>query len=140
MPGNPKGGCLPCRVIKETVVKAGENLKRNIKIYAFLAIILIEFFSIMFQNQIPETVYAYKIYPTLVNFEFGIIFLAIFLNSDRLRFCIRQKLIILFLLLYFIFNLITLLFPVCWTEYSNVVNCSILSVILILSFATWRNL
>lgn len=140
MPGNPKGGCLPCRVVKETAIKVGENLKKNIKIYAFFAIILIEFFSIVFQNKIPNEVYAYKIYPTLVNIEFAFIFLAIFFHSERLRFCVRQKLIILFLIIYFLFNLITLLFPICWSDYSNIVNYSILGVITILFLATWKNL
>jgi hypothetical protein len=140
MPSNPKGSCLICRVANDLLEKVSKNIKKNIKMYAFLAIILIELMSMQMQNYVPQDVYAYKIYPTLVNLEFAIIFLAILLNADRLRFCIRQKLIILFLMLYFIFNLITMIFPVCWSDYTNVVNYSFMVVISILFLATWKNL
>jgi len=140
MPSNPKGSCLICKLANDIVVKAKTNIAKNIKMYAFLAIILIEFMSMQMQNYVPQEVYAYKIYPALVNFEFGVIFLAILIHSERLRFCIRQKLIVLFLILYFVFNLITIIAPVCWSDYSNTINYAFLFVLSILFLATWKNL
>jgi len=140
MPSNPKGSCLICKLANDIVVKAKTNIAKNIKMYAFLAIILIEFMSMQMQNYVPQEVYAYKIYPALVNFEFGVIFLAILIHSERLRFCIRQKLIVLFLILYFVFNLITIIAPVCWSDYSNIINYAFLFVLSILFLATWKNL
>lgn len=140
MPGHPPGSCLPCRIVKEVSNKVKNNVEKNIKIYAFFAILLIEFLSIRYSNSFDPNVYAYKVYPTLANIEFSIIFFAVYLHTERLRFCMRQKLIVLSLLIYFLFNVLTILLPICWSSYYVYGSYGILSVILILFIATWRNL
>lgn len=136
----PKGTCNICRTIKEGVSVVNENLKKNIKLYVFLSIILIEFLSIRLQNFTTQTNYAFEIYPMFTSLELFLIMLAVYYHSPRLRFCIRQKLIILFLMLYFLFNFIVVVYPICWSSYFEYVNYSILSVLIILLLATWRNL
>jgi hypothetical protein len=140
MPTNPIITCKRCKIIVDSMINTANNIKKNIKLYVFFAIILIEFFSMYLQNNVAQEVYTYKLYPALVNIEFALIFLAIFLHSKALRFCFRQRLIILFLIIYFLFNCVTIFFPICWSEYILIVNYSILSIIFILFFATWRNL
>jgi len=140
MPGHPPGSCLPCRIVKEVSNKVKRNVSKNIKLYAFFAILLIEFLSIRYSSYFNPDVYAYKVYPALVNIEFSIIIFAIYLHSERLRFCMRQKLIVLYLLAYFLFNTTTIFLPICWSSYYIYGSYGILSVILILFIATWRNL
>jgi len=140
MPTKPIKSCKTCRAIADAIVKTGNNIKKNIKLYVFFAIILIEFFSMYLQNNFSQEVYVYKVYPALVNLEFALVFLAIFFHTKTLHFCVRQRMIVLFLMLYFLFNCTTIFFPICWSSYSLIVNYSILSIIFILFLATWRNL
>ena len=140
MPGHPIKTCLPCRAIKDIAVKAKTNVTKNIKLYAFFTILLIELFSIRFASSFPAEVYAYKVYPMLANLEFFVIFLAIYLYAEKLRFCVRQKLIVIALMVYFVFNVLTLFFPICWSAYYVYGSYGILAVIAILFLATWKNL
>lgn len=136
MPGNPKGGCLICRAVTTTITK----VKSNFKLYAFLALIFIELFSIKMQNYVSVENYAYKYYPLTANLEMAIIFLAIYFHSERLRFCTRQKLIVLSLIAYFLFNIVFLFVPVCWSDYYVYTSYGILGLIFILFFMTWKNM
>lgn len=136
MASNPKPTCNICRIAKEV----NEKIKKNSKLYAFFAIILIELFSIKVQDYVTPLKYVEFIYPLLVNLCFFIIFVAVNYHSERLRFCKRQKLIVIFLALYYFLNAMFIVFPICWSTYSGLVNYSILSVIGLLFIATWRNL
>ena len=136
MPGNPKGGCQICKAIATTV----EKVKVNFKLYAFLALIFIELFSLKMQNYVSVQDYAYKYYPLMANLEFAIIFTAIYFHAEKLKFCTRQKLIVLALIAYFLINILFLVVPICWSDYYALTSYSILGLILILFVMTWRNI
>ena len=140
MPGNPKGGCQICKAIATAVVSSVEKVKTNFKLYAFISLIFIELFSMKLQNYVSVQDYSYKYYPLLANLEMAIIFLAVYLHSERLRFCTRQKLIVLFLIVYYLINILFLFVPICWSEYYNLVVYSIIGVITLLFIATWKNI
>ena len=140
MPGNTKGGCQVCKAIATVVVSSVEKVKTNFKLYAFLALIFIELFSMKLQNYVSVQDYSYKYYQLLANLEMAIIFLAIYLHSERLRFCTRQRLIILFFIMYYLINILFLFVPICWSEYYNLVVYSIIGVITLLFIATWKNI
>lgn len=139
MPTNPKGGCLICRKVKETAKSVVKNVKVNTIVYAFFIIILIEFLSLRMQDIVSLEFYSNVLYPLFANIEFLIILLYLYNNSQRVKICKRQKRIILFLLLYFLFNVATLIFPICWGFYANLINYAFLCLILITIIATWRN-
>jgi len=136
MASNPKPTCNICRFVQGI----NEKIKTNSKLYAFFAIIIIELFSIKIQDYVTPQKYVEFVYPLLVNLCFFIIFVAINYHSERLRFCKRQKLIVIFLALYYFLNAMFLIFPICWSTYYSLVNYSILSIIGLLFYATWRNL
>lgn len=132
----PKGGCQICRA----VVKIGQNVKKNVKLYVFLAVILIEFLSIKLQNYTTPEFYAEKLYPFLSTLVLFLIIFAIYQYSEKLRFCQRQKLILIFLMFYYFINMLFIIVPICWSDYQNLINYSILCVLSILFIATWRNI
>ena len=136
MAANPKVTCAVCRIAKVV----NEKIKKQSKLYAFFALIIIELFSMKIQDYTTPQRYVEFIYPLLCNISLFIIFVAINYHSERLRFCKRQKLIVTFLALYYFLNITFLLFPVCWSTYSLLVNYSILSIIGLLFIATWRNI
>ena len=140
MPGNPKGGCQICKAISTVVINSAKKVKTNFKLYAFISLIFIELFSMKLQNYVSVQDYGYKYYPLLANLEMVIIFLAIYLHSERLRFCTRQKLILLFLIIYYLINILFLFVPICWSEYYNLVVYSIIGIITLLFIATWKNI
>jgi FlaA1/EpsC-like NDP-sugar epimerase len=132
----PKGTCNICRVAKVV----NEKIKTNSKLYAFFAIIIIELFSLKIQDYTTPKAYVEFIYPLLTQIVLFIIFVAINYNSERLRFCKRQKLIVVFLAVYYFLNIIFMVFPICWSSYSGLINYSVLSIVSLLFFATWRNI
>jgi hypothetical protein len=136
MASNPKVTCQICRTAKAV----NEKIKKQSKLYAFFALIIIELFSIKIQDYTTPQSYVEFVYPLLCNISLFIIFVAVNYHSERLRFCKRQKLIVIFLALYYFLNITFLLVPVCWSSYSGLVNYSILSVIGLLFIATWKNI
>jgi hypothetical protein len=136
MPANPKGTCYFCRVAQVV----NEKIKKQSKLYAFFALIIIELFSIKIQDYTTPQRYVEFIFPLLAQIELFIIFVAVNYHSERLRFCKRQKLIVMFLALYYFLNIVFMLFPICWSAYYEYVNYSILAVISLLFIATWRNI
>jgi hypothetical protein len=132
----PKSGCLICRFAKTV----NEKIKINSKLYAFFAILIIELFSIKIQDYSTPQRYVEFIYPLLTQLVLFIIFVAINYHSERLRFCKRQKLIVIFLALYYFLNIVFMLVPICWGAYYSLINYSILSIVGLLFIATWRNI
>jgi len=132
----PKPGCLICRIAKAV----NEKIKINSKLYAFFAILIIELFSIKIQDYSTPQRYVEFIYPLLTQLVLFIILVAINYHSEKLRFCKRQKLIVIFLALYYFLNIVFMISPICWSTYSDWVNYSILSVVSLLFIATWRNI
>lgn len=136
MAANPKGSCNVCRIAKAV----NETIKKQSKLYAFFALIIIELFSMKIQEYSTPQRYVEFIYPLLTQIALFIIFVAINYHSERLRFCKRQKLIVIFLAFYYFLNIVFLLVPICWSTYSGLVNYSILSIVGLLFIATWRNI
>jgi hypothetical protein len=136
MPAVPKTNCQVCRIAKSV----NEKIKKNSKLYAFFAIIIIELFSLKIQDYVTPEKYVEFIYPLLAQIDLFIIFVAVNYHSERLRFCKRQKLITMFLASYYFLNILFILMPICWTTYSGLVNYSVLSVIGLLFISTWRNI
>ena len=132
----PKSGCLICRFAKTV----NEKIKINSKLYAFFAILIIELFSIKIQDYSTPQRYVEFIYPLLTQLVLFIIFVAINYHSEKLRFCKRQKLIVIFLALYYFLNIVFMLVPICWSTYYGLINYSILSIVGLLFIATWRNI
>lgn len=132
----PKPGCLICRM----AIKMNETIKKQSKLYAFFALIIIELFSLKIQEYTTPQCYKEFVYPLLTQIALFIIFVAINYHSERLRFCKRQKLIVIFLAIYYFLNIVFLLFPICWSTYSGLINYSILSIVGFLFIATWRNI
>ena len=132
----PQPVCKICRFAKVV----NEKIKTNSKLYAFFAILIIELVSIKIQDHTTPQRYVEFIYPLLTQLVLFIIFVAINYHSERLRFCKRQKLIVIFLALYYFLNIVFMVFPICWSTYSSYVNYGILSVVGLLFYATWRNI
>lgn len=132
----PKGNCKICKMAKAV----NENIKKQSKLYAFFALIIIELFSMKIQSYTTPQCYEKFVYPLLTQIALFIIFVAINYHSEKLRFCKRQKLIVIFLSLYYFLNIVFMLVPICFSTYSDWVNYSILSVVSLLFIATWRNI
>ena len=132
----PKGTCNICRIAKQV----NEKIKKNSKLYVFFAVIIIELFSIKVQDYVNPQTYTEFVYPLLTQIVLFLVFLGINYHSERLRFCKRQKLIVGFLALYYFMNILFLVFPICWSDYSGLINYSILSIIGLLFISTWRNI
>lgn len=132
----PKGNCTVCKMAKAV----NETIKKQSKLYAFFALIIIELFSMKIQAYTTPQCYEKFVYPLLTQIALFIIFVAINYHSERLRFCKRQKLIVIFLALYYFLNIVFMLVPICWSTYSEWVNYGILSVVSLLFIATWRNI
>lgn len=132
----PKPSCKACRVAKAV----NEKIKVNSKLYAFSAIVMIELLSIKIQEFVSTKSYLEFYYPLLTQVVLCVIFIAINYHSERLRFCKRQKLIVIFLAVYYFLNMLFLVFPICWSQYYAIVNYSILAIVCILFIATWRNI
>lgn len=132
----PKPSCKACRVAKAV----NEKIKVNSKLYAFFAIVLIELLSIYLQEIVSVKSYLEFYYPLLTQMALCAIFIAVNYHSERLRFCKRQKLIVIFLAIYYFLNILFLLFPICWSDYYTIVNYGILSIVGLLFIATWKNI
>lgn len=130
----PKGVCGICKVAQNI----GKSIAKNYKLYAFFIVILVELSTLVIQSKVSVENYAYKLFPIFTYINFIVILTAIYLHAKKLLFCDRQKLILMFLILYYSTNLFFTIFPVCWSEYQLLIYIAFLVVILILFFLTWK--
>lgn len=122
MPGVPPCG-LACRINKaHTFLK--EN-KKSFLIYSIFYVLLAEVVSYFLRY---EKNYACKIYPMLSNLEFFVLFFSLFLWNDRLHFCLRKNLAVLFLSVYFFFGFIALAFNFQDSTYTFWISIGLLSI------------
>lgn len=134
MASNPKSLCQVCRMAQHL----NEVIKKNIKLYAFFAILIIEFLSVFLQDVVSSERYLLFWYPLLFNLVCFTLFVGINYHANKLRFCIRQKIIVISLASYYFINALFVVFPTCWTNYQQLIGISILSIVLLLFIMSWK--
>lgn len=117
MPANPIGTCKTCRKVKEAVKFTANNMRKNVMIYAFFYLLLLEMGSIVVRAIVPKDEYDFYYFPMLVQFSFFVIFLNLFLFRKLLKFCKRKIFIVGALTVYYFMNFLTVVFPICNTTY-----------------------
>lgn len=120
MPGIPPCG-LKCRV-----AQAHSYLKENKKsflVYSIFYVLLAEIVSYFLRY---EKNYACKIYPMLSSLEFFVLFFSLFLWNDKLRFCLRKNLAVLFLSMYYLFGFFAVLFNLSDSVYAFYISVGLI--------------
>jgi len=118
--------CAFCRKMTETLK---EN-KKTFLIYSIFYLFIIELISYPL-NSLKN--YACYWYPLLSNTGLFLLLFSIYLWNDKLRFCFRKNLAILFLSMYYLFGSLSILFKVSDNFYTNF-TLSILLLISVLTF------
>lgn len=137
MPVNPRGSLGKSKQQTTT-----EKVKKSFLIYSFFIIILLEIASIVINNNVSEDSYLNYYYPIITNLDFAILSGTFFLFRKRLKFCFRKKIAISSLVLYFLFNVFSVLFKLEANFYYSLVSYGLLGVVfatLVLTFYSTRN-
>lgn len=139
----PKEGCVTClhkkSSVKEVIKKVSTNLRKHVLIYSFFYILVMEISSIFLSNTKNYLTYWY---PLLSTSGFFVLFLNLFLLRDRLRFCIRKKIVVSCLSLYYLFAIICLVFQFSDELYTSIINYMLLGAVfitLLLTLYTIKN-
>jgi hypothetical protein len=117
MAANPKGTCKTCKKVKEVVKATTNSMRKNVMVYAFFYLLLLELGSIVLRETVTQKAYDLFWFPLLVQFSFFAIFLNLYLFRKLLRFCKRKIFIVGGLTVYYLINFLTVVFPVCNSTY-----------------------
>lgn len=103
--------CKAPKIVNEYL----QERKKPFLVYSIFAVLLIEFFTTIFNWFYESTITQYDkylmfYYPLLTQLSLFIIFFSIFLWKDRLHFCDRKNGAIFYLSLYYLFGVISILF------------------------------
>jgi len=128
MAANPKGSCGLCRIVKSTIQKTNNNIRKHILIYSFFYLLLAEVATIFMRN-LPS--YDLFWFPLFVQSGYALIFYSLFLYRERLKFCFLKNIAVFSLFLYYSFNAIVVAFKICESIYTNVITYGLLSVVII---------
>jgi len=119
MPGVP-----PCSLCKKVKAYLVEN-KKAFLIYSIFYVLVAEILSYFLRY---EKEYACYYYPLLSQLEFFLIFFSLYLWNDRLHFCLRKNLAVLFLSGYFLFGFIAVLFKVQDAFYTPMISLGLVGI------------
>lgn len=119
MPGVP-----PCSLCKKAKAYLVEN-KKSFLIYSIFYVLVAEILSYFLRY---EKEYACYYYPLLSQLEFFLIFFSLYLWNDRLHFCLRKNLAVLFLSGYFLFGFIAVLFKVQDAFYTPMISLGLVGI------------
>lgn len=113
--------CALCKKVKEVLI---EN-KKPFLVYSIFYLLIIEVVSYYLADRKN---YACYWYPLLTNTGFFLIVFSIFLWNDRLRFCLRKNLAVLFLSIYYLFGSVAIICNVSNTTYTFWVSVGLLAI------------
>jgi len=108
-------GCSLCRPASYIKSKLEDN-KKPFLVYSIFAILLIEWFSIIYLKffhgitNVTTDFYDAKVAPFLTNLALFILLFSLFLWKDRLHFCFRKSATTFYLSCYYLFNAIAVVF------------------------------
>jgi hypothetical protein len=108
---------------KEKIIIKLNKVKHNFLIYSFAAILLMEL-ATLFLNTLENYKFYYLLFTQISSF---ILILNLSLYSKKLRFCVRKKLSLVVLCLYYLFNFFTILFNFHNFAYTGIVNIVIIT-------------
>ena len=119
----PKGVLCPtCRKVIDTVKKVNTTVKRNIMLYAFASILIVEVLSATYlRDTISDGCQPFW-YIFLTQLVLFVVFLNWNYNRKLLRFCNRQILIVRSLIAYYFIGVISLIFKISDNTYIDVVK------------------
>ena len=119
----PKGVLCPtCRKVIDSLKKVNITVKKNIMLYSFAFVLLIEILSsTVLRDSISEQCNPYW-YVLLTQLVLFIVFLNLNYNRELLRFCQRQILIVRSLILYYFIGCFSLIFNISDNKYINTVK------------------
>jgi hypothetical protein len=126
---------IPMKIMN--IIKNIHNkVNTNIFTYSIFAILITEVISIFLADRKD---YLFYWMPLLSNIIIAILVLQNLPKAKLLRFCFRKKLAYYALSLYYIFNIICLLFQCSDSFYSCMINYGLLSIVWLLVFLTLIN-
>jgi len=119
--------CALCRV-PEKIRLYLESNKRTFIVYSIFLVLLAEWFSIIYQSVVPQTLnmvydsYLFFWYPLLTQFVLGIVFFSLFLWKERLHFCGRKSATTFYLSMYYLLGFFAVLFCFSATFYYAIIS------------------
>jgi len=134
--------CSLCR-LSEGIRSYFENNKKTILVYSVFAVILIEWFSMIYQYIVPQTPnlvynrYLFFWYPLLTQLALFVLFFSLWLWKDRLHFCFRKSAATFYLACYYMLGIISVVFCIQANLYYSIVTYGTLglaTLIFIVSF------
>lgn len=133
MAANPKGSCGLCRIVKSTIEKTNNNIRKHILIYSFFYLLVAEVATVFMRNL---NNYADFWFPLFVQTGYAVVFYSLFLYRERLKFCFRKNIVVFSLFLYYAFNAIVVLFSICDSIYTDIITYGLLTVIIVTLLVT----
>lgn len=134
--------CSLCR-LSEGIRPYFENNKKTILVYSVFAVILIEWFSMIYQYIVPQTPnlvydrYLFFWYPLLTQLALFVLFFSLYLWKERLHFCFRKSAATFYLALYYLLGVIGVLFCIQANLYYMIISVAsigLATLIFIVSF------
>jgi hypothetical protein len=134
--------CSLCR-LSEGIRPYFENNKKTILVYSVFAVILIEWFSMIYQYIVPQTPnlvydrYLFFWYPLLSQLALFVLFFSLYLWKERLHFCFRKSAATFYLALYYLLGVFGVLFCIQANLYYTIISVAsigLATLIFIVSF------
>lgn len=118
----------------KNVFNPSKKTRDNIYTYFIFVIIAIEFLSMflkdfVFISPYKQDKYLVIYYPLLTQIEFFLLTIPFLLNAKSFLFCKRKKLAYLFLTLYFLFQILVIVFQINYKILNNVAAYGFITVI-----------
>ena len=127
MPVNPKGSCLPCRIVKDNIQKMNKSMTKHVMIYGIIYLTFFELVSLIIRNNVSDYDYKTFWFPLFTQLLCTVVFYNMWLfRNKKLTMCFRKVLIVVLLTIYYFFNFLTILIPTCNSLYSLIVLCMLL--------------
>ena len=125
----PPGSCGLCRTVKNGFKKINYSMRKHVMIYAFFYLLIFEGLSLLLVN---KENYATYWYPLLTQIGYFVIFYNLYLFRYRLKFCLRKKIAVASLTIYYALGSTAILFQFCYSSYIALIN----HLLLLVAFAT----
>jgi hypothetical protein len=119
--------CSLCR-LSEVIRPYFENNKKMILVYSIFAVIIIEWFSMIYQYNVPQTAnlvydrYLFFWYPLLSQLALFVLFFSLYLWKERLHFCFRKSATTFYLALYYLLGVFGVLFCIQANLYYTIIS------------------
>lgn len=134
--------CSLCR-LSEGIRPYFETNKKTFLIYSIFVVILIEWFSMVYQYIVPQTPnlvydrYLFFWYPLLSQLALFVLFFSLYLWKERLHFCFRKSATTFYLSLYYLLGVFGVLFCIQANLYYTIISITsigLATLIFIVSF------